>query len=124
LLKFIIWLFVLTLLLAGSLWGLVKLSFIEQQPSFAYQTLFLLAFATGLIYRYLYSLKKPEHFVQLFLLLTVVKLVAFLGYNFFMVIKDKPGAKYNVVFFLIAYFLYTFFEIVFLYRRVSSQTEP
>jgi hypothetical protein len=123
LLRFILSLLLLTLLLAIGVWGLQEVLLIEKQPSFAYQTLFLLAFGTGLIYRYLYKVKKPEHFVQLFLLLTVVKLVAFLGYNFFMVVKDKPGIRYNVLFFLVAYFLYTFFEIVFLYRLINSKND-
>lgn len=121
-LRFVISLVLLTALLAFTLRWLHDIAFIEAHPSFAYQTLFLLAFATLVIYRYLLRVRKPDQFVQLFLLLTVVKLLAFLGYNFFMVMRDKPGAKYNVLFFLVAYFLYTFFEILFLYRHVSSRS--
>ncbi|HYC85299.1 MAG TPA: hypothetical protein VEB86_08760 [Chryseosolibacter sp.] len=120
--KFLVSLVLLTIALALTLRWMHSISLIDAHPSLAYQTLFLLAFATWLIYRYLLRVRKPEQFVQLFLLLTVVKLIAFLGYNFFMVMRDKAGAKYNVLFFLVAYFLYTFFEIAFLYRHVSSKT--
>jgi len=99
-----------------------NLSWLGHQPSFLYQTLFFLAITTAIIYRYLSRIRKPDQFVQLFLLMTVIKLIAFLGYNVLMVVKDKPGAKYNVLFFLLAYFAYTLFEIVSLYRLIGSKT--
>jgi hypothetical protein len=94
---------------------------ILQKPSFLYATIFLLTFVTGVIYRYLYKLRTPEFFVQLYLLLMVVKLMAFLGYNVFMVLKDKPGAAANVIFFLIGYFIFTTLEIVFLYQHITTK---
>jgi hypothetical protein len=104
----------MTLLLLGIDHGIVK------RPSFLYQTLFLVVFGTVLIYRYLYKLSSPAQFIQLYLFLMVIKLMAFLGYNLFMIIQDRPAAGANVIFFLVAYFIFTFLEIVFLYRQIDT----
>jgi hypothetical protein len=90
-------------------------------PSFFYPTLILLFFSTVVIYRYLCRVNEPSHFTQMFLLLMMVKLIAYLGYNILMVLEDRKGATANVLFFLILYFVFTGIEIVFLYRLVTAK---
>jgi hypothetical protein len=97
---------------------------ISRQPSFLFPTLILLVFSTAVIYRYLYYLKKPEFFIQLYLLLMVVKIIAYLGYNVLMVLKDRQGAAVNVIFFMVGYFIFTTVEIFFLYRHVNTGSRP
>jgi hypothetical protein len=123
LLKFIIWLAAVAGMLLGLLMLASQVGWIQQKPSFMYPTLILLVFSTAVIYKYLYKLKDPAFFVQLYLLLMVVKLIAYLGYNVFMVLKNKPGAMPNVLFFLAGYFAFTLLEIVFLYQHVNTKTK-
>jgi hypothetical protein len=121
LIKFFVWLTLTAALLLGLLLSVYEFAWIRQKPSFLYPTLFLLFFGTALIYRYLYKLNNPGFFVQLYLLLMVIKLIVYLAYNVFMVLKDKQGAGTNVVFFLITYFVFTVLEIVFLHHHVNKE---
>jgi hypothetical protein len=123
LLKFLITLTVA----AGIVWGFVVYG--SQQaffvrPSFFVPTLIFLAFATILIYFYLYTVDKPAHFVQLYLLTMAVKLLAALAFCFFMISRDKASAVGNIVFFMCTYFLFTAIEIGFLYHRISGRKGP
>ncbi len=107
-------------LLIGSLtWMAHELLWIAKLPSFFYPTLFFITFGTGLMFRYLYRIHKPETFVQLYLLMMVVKILAFGAYAFFIVLKDRSGAAYNMVFFLICYFIFTALEIAFLFQKTN-----
>jgi hypothetical protein len=90
-------------------------------PTFFYPTIILLLITTLVIYKYLYRIKQPAQFTQLYLLMMVVKLVAYMGYNILMVLEDRKGATANVLFFLLLYFLFTALEIVFLYRLVTAK---
>lgn len=96
---------------------------IDQVPSFLYETAWLIALTTVILFLYLYRWGKPSLFVQLYLLSMAVKLIAYFGYNMVMVIDDRPGAAGNVLYFLVVYVLYTTLEIAFLYRRVSRRTD-
>jgi len=107
---------------AGVIYG-VDSGWIEKQPSHYIQTLVLVAFVTIVIYGYLYRLKSPDSFTQFYLLLMVVKVFAFLAYNIVIVLESRENAAYNVIFFLITYFLFTGLEIAFLYFHVSSRKE-
>ncbi len=89
-------------------------------PSFFYQTLIFLVFATTTIFAYLYHTNKADFFVQLYLLTMAVKFLAYGVYNLFMIMEDKDGAALNVVFFMILYIVFTTLEITFLYRRISN----
>lgn len=120
--RFIIAIIALSALMIFVLWALFERGAIGPYPSFAWQTIALLALATVVIFYYLYRVDRPASFVQLYLLLTVIKLIAFLGYNILMVMRDRDGARQNVLFFLAAYFIYTFFEILFLYRHIASKS--
>lgn len=93
-------------------------------PSFLFETTWFVAFATTVIYVYLYRSKNPSFFVQLYLLSMAVKLMAFFGYTLFMILEDRQGAAPNVVYFLVIYFLFTIVEIAFLYRRISGIARP
>jgi hypothetical protein len=57
----------------------------------------------------------------MYLLSMAIKLIAYLAYNVLIVLKDKPHAVQNVVFFMIVYFLFTALEIGFLYRHLNAQ---
>jgi hypothetical protein len=92
-------------------------------PSLFYVTLSFVAFSTILIYGYLVKVQF-DNFTQFYLLLTVVKLIAFLAYNVVVVIKAKSQAFPNVIFFLIAYLAFTALEIIFLYRHINSRKAP
>ncbi len=98
----------------------VNYHWIAALPSFLYPTVILLAFSTILIFKYLYRLE-GSHFTQFYLLLMVVKLIAYLAYNLVIVLEDRTGAVANVLSFLALYLVYTAIEIAFLYRLVSQK---
>jgi hypothetical protein len=117
--------FFVALLLVAALLVAVMLAGTEyhyfSKPTFFYKTLVFLLFGTAVIYAYLYTADKPGFFLQLYLLTMVVKLLAYCGYALVMIRQDRAGALANVVFFMIAYFLFTFLEIGFLYHRISGK---
>jgi hypothetical protein len=115
----VIVLLIAAMLIAGLTWFAWHQQWLKALPSFFYQTLIFLVFSTALIYGYLYKVSKPDFFVQLYLLTMAVKLMAYAAYNLLMVLKDQAGATLNVVFFMGAYFIFTFLEIRFLYRKIS-----
>lgn len=120
--RFVVTLTTVTLLIVGLAYLSLDQQWVSALPSFFYPTIILLAFSTVVIYRYLYRIKEPAQFTQFYLLLMVVKLAAYLGYNILMVLEDRKGAMANVVFFLILYFVFTIIEIAFLYRIVTAKT--
>lgn len=118
--RFFLTLLVSAVALAGLTWiAAYQLQWIEL-PSFFYQTLIFLVFATTTIFVYLYKLNKPDFFVQFYLLTMAVKFLAYGAYNLFMILEDKPGASLNVVFFMILYIAFTGLEIAFLYRKIVN----
>jgi predicted membrane channel-forming protein YqfA (hemolysin III family) len=94
--------------------------FISRLPSFLYETTWLVAIFTAVIFVYLYRSSKSGYFVQLYLLSMVVKLLACFAYNLIMITADRPGAILNVLYFLLVYVLFTAVEIGFLYRKISA----
>ena len=122
--KFLLAVFALAFALAAIMWFLAEQGWIVSRPSFFYPTLIFLAFATSIIYLYLYRVKKAAAFVQLFLLLTVIKLIAALGFSLLIVLKDRPQAKMNILFFIIIYMAYTGLEVAFLYRQTRTEKRP
>ena len=118
--RFIIALLVSAIVLAGLSAIVCKQLWTGDLPSFFYQTLIFLVFATITIFAYLYNVDKPDFFVQLYLLTMAVKLLAFGAYNLFMILEDKTGAPANVVFFMLLYFVFTGLEITFLYRKITG----
>jgi hypothetical protein len=117
--RFFVALVVTALIIVGLVWMAHDQLLISMLPSFFYQTLIFLTFGTSLIFRYLYRIKKPETFVQLYLLMMVVKILAFGAYAFFIVLEDRAGATYNIVFFIICYFIFTTLEIAFLFQKTN-----
>lgn len=89
-------------------------------PSFFFPTLILVVLSTGLLYRHLYSVSR-EYFVQLYLLTIALKILAYGAYIFIVVMKDKPGATANVMFFMVLYIVFTALEIGFLYRKIAHR---
>lgn len=108
------------LVVGGFTWGAFALQWIDQFPSFFYQTLFFLVFSTITIFAYLHKIDKPALFVQLYLLTMAVKLLAYGAYNLVMILKDKAGASVNVVFFMTSYVIFTVLEITFLYKKITG----
>ena len=116
--------FVALILSALAIWGLswlaYELAWISKLPSFFHQTLIFLTFGTGMMFRYLYRINKPDAFVQFYLLMMVLKILAFGAYAFFIVLKDRAGATYNIVFFMLCYFIFTALEIAFLFQKIKA----
>jgi hypothetical protein len=108
----------MTLLIVGLAWTACQLSWIHSFPSFFYQTLVLLVLSTYIMYGYL-SRTPSSVFVQFYLLVMVVKLLAYAGYNLLIIRSDPGEANGNVTVFLIIYVLFTALEVTFLYRKIS-----
>jgi hypothetical protein len=104
--------------LAGVSWGYFA------KPSFFVQTLIFVAFATSVLFRYLYRIEKPEFFSQLYLLSMVLKFVGFLAYCLVIILQDREGALENIVFFLISYFSFTALEVGLLFHKISKNDRP
>lgn len=108
-------------ILAGGIVAGVSLGWWPHYPTFYIHTTILLVFATVVIYYYLLKIGQTM-FVQFFLLSMVLKLLAFAGYNLVIILKDRPGAIPNVVYFMVAYGVFTVIEITFLFRHVNRRS--
>ncbi|MFZ6009662.1 MAG: hypothetical protein ACOYXT_04880 [Bacteroidota bacterium] len=93
------------------------------KPTFLFETTVFLFFGTSVVFVYLYRVNH-QIFVQLYLLSMVVKLIAYGGYNFFMIMTDRKGALGNVTLFMVMYFVFTWLEIAFLYEKISRHPKP
>jgi len=120
LIRFFVFLVLTALILGGAVWIGHDQGFFSM-PSFFFKTLLFLVFGTALIYRYLIRVEKPELFVQLYLILMAVKLIAYGAYCGVIITQDKAGAAANVVFFMIVYFAFTALEIGFLFHKISAK---
>ena len=118
--RFALVLLISALLLGGLTFFGQSQHWIDTLPSFFWQSIILLLFATMVIFSYLYRFDKPEFFVPLYLLTMAVKLLAYGAYNFLMIREDKAGSAANVVFFMVLYTVFTGLEIAFLYRKISG----
>ena len=107
------------LLMMAVAYGSVGQPWLNELPSYFFQTLILLLFGTGLLYIYLYRFNRQDLFVHIYLLSMVVKLLAYGAYNFFMIIDDEAGAVSNVSSFMLLNLIFTLLEIVFLYKKIS-----
>ena len=101
--------------------GAERLHWLDQLPTYFFQTFIFLVFGTSLLFVYLYKFNKPDFFVQLYLLSMMVKLIDYGAYNFIMIMDDKGGATQNVIWFVVLYFIFTALEIGFLYRKITNQ---
>jgi hypothetical protein len=91
------------------------------RPSFLLETTLFLFLVTIAIYRYLYRLKNPQIFVQVYLGTLALKILIYGSYTVGVITLNRAGSMENVSYFLIVYFLFTALEVGFLYRRISSQ---
>lgn len=117
--RFILAATVLALVFPGVAVLAHKLEWIRETPSFLYETTWLVALTTAIIFIYLYRSGNGNFFVQLYLLSMVLKLITYFAYNLIMIQQDTPGARVNVVYFLLVYSVFTAIEIAFLYRKIS-----
>ncbi len=118
--RFFVVLLVSALCIAGIVLIIHELHWIAKIPSFFYQTLAFLTLSTAMMYRYLFKINKPGVFVQLYLLIMVVKILAFGAYIFIVVFTDTLEAQYNVVFFIVCYFIFTGLEMFFLLQKIRD----
>jgi hypothetical protein len=102
----------------------LRFQWVDRKPSFLYVTLLFTFFITLITYRYLHRQTHGASFVQWYLFFTAVKLIAYLGYNVFLVLNDRLAAVANVLFFLVVYFAFTAIEIAFLYCHVNRENRP
>jgi len=121
LIRFFFTLLIVALVLSTVAWVSADSHWITALPSFFIQTTIFLLFGTGLLYIYLYRFNKPDFFIHLYLATMALKLLAYGGYNFFMIIEDRDGAVRNVVWFMTLYFIFTVLEIAFLYQKISKR---
>ncbi|MCK6617270.1 MAG: hypothetical protein L6Q51_06475 [Cyclobacteriaceae bacterium] len=114
--------FLLTLVLISSGIILAYNQFTAVWPSHFYHILFFLFISTAGLFYYLQRTKekRPEFFVQFYLLTMAIKLIAYAGFMIFVISRNRDGATANVVFFMIGYLLFTVAEVAFLYRRVNQ----
>ena len=122
--RFLVVLLVAAITTAGLTILAKHLSWIDSLPSFFYQTILFLTFATFVVFRYLYRIEKPDFFVRLYLLTVALKFVAYGAFNLIVIVEDRNGAAQNVAFFMLVYFLFTLLEVVFLYRKISRSERP
>ena len=122
--RFVVVLLVAAIVICGLTIAARNLSWIDALPSFFYQTILFLLFATSVVFRYLYRIEKPDFFVRLYLLTLALKIVAYGAYNLIVILEDRKGAAQNVAFFMIVYVLFTALEVVFLYRKISRSERP
>ena len=114
--KFLIALTVSALLIGAiGFWG------IEPLPEYFFRTLIFLFVSTAGLYRFLLRTKqqRPDFFVQFYLATMVVKLIAYGAYMFIVVTSQTENAVYDVMVFMVVYFIFTAIEIGFLYRQVN-----
>jgi hypothetical protein len=116
--KFVIALVAATLLIVLVSHVLLTAGWLTRLPSFFYTTLILLLTTTGLLTYFLLN-NNRGFFTQLYLLTIVVKIIAYVGYLFAVVFLDKASAFPNVVFFMIAYVIFTAIELAFLYGKIT-----
>ena len=110
---------VAALAIAGITMLAVRMTWIDALPSFFYQTILFLLFATLVVFRYLYKADNPGFFVQLYLLTMALKFIAYGAFNLIVIREDPTGAAKNVAFFMLIYLVFTVLEVVFLYRKIS-----
>jgi hypothetical protein len=123
LLRFIVSLTVTAACIAGILLWSVDQGWLGSRPSFAWPSLLLLFFTTTLIYSYLHKSKDSGFFTQFYLLSMIIKLIAYMGYCYFVIIEDKPQVMQNIVFFMVVYFVFTILEVGFLYSKVAGKSK-
>ncbi|MEX1241240.1 MAG: hypothetical protein WEB30_16080 [Cyclobacteriaceae bacterium] len=93
-------------------------------PGFLFETTWLVAFVTTVMFIYLYRSRSTSYFVRLYMFSIAVKLLMYFAYCLIMILKDRPGSAVNVLYFLALYFIFTAVEIAFLYRRISRAERP
>lgn len=96
-----------------------KRGWFSDLPSFLFETTWIVAFVTSVIFVYLSRLDKPSLFVQFYLLSMAVKLLACFAYSLWMILEHPAGSVPNVLYFLCVYVLFTSLEIACLYRKIS-----
>ena len=82
-------------------------------PSWGVAIVIFLAVTTTVVYVLLRN-KTSEKLTSVYLLSITGKIIFACVFVITFILLDKPGANYNVVFFLVGYFTFTAAEVVFL----------
>jgi hypothetical protein len=116
--RFLIACLALTLIFTGLWFVLINSGLVQYSGSLFWQIQIFVVFSTGLLFIYLYKARR-EHFVQLYLLTMVVKLLAYGGFAIFIILEDQTNARVNIGLFLSYYVVYTLLELVFLFPKIN-----
>ncbi|MBL7872818.1 MAG: hypothetical protein JNM78_14470 [Cyclobacteriaceae bacterium] len=95
-------------------------------PSFWKEIVFFLFFITLIITNYLFKVrqKQPQVFVLFYLLSISLKMIAGLGFVFFLIWETPTEVRANVSLFILSYLLFTGLEVIFLMTDANSKKGP
>jgi hypothetical protein len=116
--RFLIACLILTLIFTGLWFGLVNSGLVQYSGSLFWKIQIFVVVSTSLLFIYLYKARR-EHFVQLYLLTMIVKLLAYAGFAVFIILEDQTNVGVNIGLFLTYYVVYTLLELVFLFPKIN-----
>lgn len=119
--RFLVSLLALGLLISGSLFTALRLDWISQAPSYHVEILIFVFLTTLILFSYLHRAAPGPHFVQLYLLTMVLKILGYGAFGLIVILSDRPGAASNALLFIITYFMFTATEVIFLYRKIRGR---
>lgn len=122
--RFLISLLILALLIYGSLFGALRLGWIDHVPTYYVEVLLFVFLTTLILFSYLYRAAPGAHFVQLYLLTMVLKLLGYAAFGLVIILSDRGGAASNAALFIITYLMFTALEVAFLYRKIRGGSNP
>lgn len=122
--RFLISLVALALLVSGCLFGALHLGWIVNRPSYFVEILLFVFLTTLILFSYLYRAAPGPHFVQLYLLTMVLKLLGYGAFGLIVILGDRAGAPANAVLFIVTYVAFTTLEVAFLYRKIRGHSGP
>ena len=114
--RFLITVIIVSAVLLGFSMLAVSRDWISQ-PSYLYEILAFSAVTAVILFAFIYRIRNPGIFIQLYLLTMVVKMLGSGIFIFIVTLNDRPGAASNVAFFLLSYIIFTGLEVGFLYHE-------
>lgn len=120
--RFLISLVILAALIFGCLFGTLRLGWIDHVPSYYVEILLFVFLTTLILFSYLYNAAPGPHFVQLYLLTMVLKLLGYAAFGLIIILSDRGGAVPNAALFIITYLAFTALEVAFLYRKIRGHS--
>ena len=118
-LKFLVYLFLLTTLVVTSVY-IGHLQGFFPFPTYGWEIIFYMTFSTALVVNILQKKSGPVLFTQLYILTIVIKIMTGSILILFIIYTDRQGGFRNAILFITTYILYTILEVTFLYRKVNN----